>query len=524
MKAKETTISTIEGRLTRETEIFSYIAQNLKFLYVSDDEYFMQQLEVSVREQQKQLKKDGMISEFYYINNEKMIPFKVSKETPITFNEQLIKKIKTHKKAVFHESIAKEDYTISVIEMGDELNGTFILMVKTDSYLGQVHQMATFTIAVILLSLIISTILIILFVRSLTKPIITLQNMMREVSEGKLNQQFKIETNIPEFVSLNKSFQMMIHQMSAIIHELNESTVELEKTGAELSHSSTHSLSLSRELIEAIHVVKHGALETASSSELNVHNVQLMKYNINNLIQNIELVVQSSVDMNQTVNSGGKNIAQLIETFHTFNSDFAQMNQTIQQVKMHSHSITNLVGLIKGVAEQTKLLALNATIEAARAGESGKGFAVVANEVRKLAELSSETTEEISQSITSMEIVTLAATKEFEELLKKITGNISIANESKDSLEELMSEIKTVNEKMSNMKSDLNDLQLAFPKLEDATISFSSVSQQTVASTEQIIKTSNDQINQMESTHLVGLQLTNLSKTLSSIAKRFQVS
>jgi methyl-accepting chemotaxis protein len=87
LKAKDTTISTIESRLSREAEITSYIAKNLKFLYVSDDQYFMQQLEISVREQQKQLKKDGMTSDFLYISKDRAIPFKVSHESDLTFSD-----------------------------------------------------------------------------------------------------------------------------------------------------------------------------------------------------------------------------------------------------------------------------------------------------------------------------------------------------------------------------------------------------------------------------------------------------
>jgi methyl-accepting chemotaxis protein len=69
LKAKDTTIHTIENRLVREAEIMGYIAKNLKFLYVSDDEYFMQQLEINVRSQHKQLEEDGISSHFYFVKD-----------------------------------------------------------------------------------------------------------------------------------------------------------------------------------------------------------------------------------------------------------------------------------------------------------------------------------------------------------------------------------------------------------------------------------------------------------------------
>src|SRR5690606_31124185 len=66
-KAKKVTIATIENRLVRETEMMNYIVSHLKFVYISDENYFMQQLQLNVRKQQEQLQQDGMVAQFFYM-------------------------------------------------------------------------------------------------------------------------------------------------------------------------------------------------------------------------------------------------------------------------------------------------------------------------------------------------------------------------------------------------------------------------------------------------------------------------
>ena len=381
--------------------------------------------------------------------------------------------------------------------------------------------MARFTFIVIIVSVIVSTILILLFVRSFTKPLKDLQYIMREVREGNLKKTAEFHTNLPEIQSLKKSFNMMIGQMRSVLNELNDTTKELETTGENLSHSSDDALNYSRQLIEAINVVRHGAVQTASSSDSSVNGFHAMKQKIRILMDNMKTVYRSSEDMNISAKNGEKNNTELIETIHSFESDFDHMTTTVQQVRNHSLSITNLVGLIKGVAEQTKLLALNAAIEAARAGEAGKGFAVVADEVRKLADQSTKAAEDITGSIAGMEGVTVKAAQEFDSMLVKIKDNLQTATESKASFDELMREVGTVSGNLEKMQSELMELHYMLPQLEQATISFSSISQETLASTEQMLSTSDNQIIQMENTHEIGKNLTALSNSLSSISKRF---
>jgi len=299
--------------------------------------------------------------------------------------------------------------------------------------------------------------------------------------------------------------------------------MELEKTGGKLSYSSEDALAYSRQLVDAINVVKLGAEQTASSSDKNLNGFYAVKQKIEEMITNMDMVFQSAEDMNLSANRGDQNISELITTIHSFKNDFEHMTKTIQLVKNHSFSIIKLIGLIQGVAEQTKLLALNATIEAARAGEAGKGFAVVADEVRKLAEQSTKATEDITNSISVMDSVTNLATEEFEQMLSKIKIYLSTANESKISFDELMKEIDKVSNNLKEMQGELQDLKVTLPEYVKETTSFASVSQETLASTEQMTAISNDQIHRMESTHDIGLQLTDLSKKLAEITKRFNI-
>ena len=521
IKAKDMNMETIENRLVRETDLMGYIAANLKFVYVSDDDYFMQQLDSSVRTQKEKLKSDGITSEFFYIVDKKVTPFKVSEKSLPTISNQAINQITNEKNGVLHEKIKGEDYTVTFQEM-KEIGGTFGLIIPTKSYMNPVNQMAYFTLIVIIISILITTLVTVLFVRTLTKPINQLRNTMREVREGNLPDSVEIKTSIPEITSLHTSYNAMIGHMRGMLNELKDTIKELENTGGDLKKSSKDALTSSHQLITAINVVKLGAEQTASSSENSVNSFKAMKHKIEIMMNNMETVFHSSESMNHSANRGEKNISELITTITIFQKDFDQLTQTIKQVKDYSKAITNLVGLVGGIAEQTKLLALNASIEAARAGEAGKGFAVVAHEVRNLAEQSTLATKEISQAITNMEHITMTASEEFEHMLSKINTNIEMANESKITFDELMQEIIGVNDNLQGMQTELEDLKGNLPQLEQAADHFSSISQETLASAQEMLATSENQIQQMESTDEIGLKLNHLSKSLSAITMRFK--
>lgn len=148
---------------------------------------------------------------------------------------------------------------------------------------------------------------------------------------------------------------------------------------------------------------------------------------------------------------------QLVETsltgFLTMIDEFQESKESFEALTEKMNSISEVVELIKGIADETNLLALNASIEAARAGEHGLGFAVVAEEVRNLAEQTKTSVEDITKEMMEVQHESHTVSASIESFANNLSKHVNETNVSMQAIEQIMEHIDNVNEAIATIAS-----------------------------------------------------------------------
>lgn len=358
---------------------------------------------------------------------------------------------------------------------------------------------------------------------SISKRLVSLTKDIEVLATGDFTVDIKEETKDDEISLINNSLKDTVESISTTLKSVKESVVILD-TESNLLGETAENVS------EASKTISGAMNDTAvnnSNQSLEIRKIQEEMVNFGENIGKIDIEIESisniANDAGEKLNLGKNEMEDLHISVNNFNERFVEFNNDIENMNRKISSINTITSTIKQIAEQTNMLALNAAIEAARAGEAGKGFSVVAEEIRKLAEQSEKSVNEIGEVINSVLLEGSKIIGSTENMNLEVTDQKEKINKTLESFTDITKSVEEIIPKINQISEASKLNKDASSTIIDAIDNVTSISTELAANTEEVAAISGEFITTGENISNSAEKITELMSDLNVKVNNFKL-
>ncbi len=304
-----------------------------------------------------------------------------------------------------------------------------------------------------------------------------IENAQRE-SENAREQSAKAQEAMRQAEAASKEAQGKTQAMLAAADRL-------EQVGGVVSSAST-------QLSAQIEQSDRGAAESAQRLSEAATAMNEMNATVQEVARNAGSASAASAETKEKAEAGAHVVEKAVRSIEEVHQMSLDLKEDMTQLNEHAQDITRIMGVISDIADQTNLLALNAAIEAARAGEAGRGFAVVADEVRKLAEKTMASTNDVGNAIKAIQESTSKSMTGVDNAVERIGEATELANQSGRALEEIVATVEATGDQVNAIATASEEQSAASEEINQSIVQVNDMSRQTAEAMAEAAKAVSD--------------------------------
>lgn len=279
---------------------------------------------------------------------------------------------------------------------------------------------------------------------------------------------------------------MLFRQRDVLIRNVAESAEQLSSVSDKLTVNVNATKEAMQQIAQSMGQVAKGASEQAQVVNQAALSIDRMASASQKIAEDASTGNTFAAEAAQEAEKGASLGTETVQDMYEIKQMVGDASEKVKEMSMHSDKISTIVETIEDIASQTNLLALNAAIEAARAGEHGKGFAVVADEVRKLAEKSSQSAKEIAGLVVTIQKSIGDAVKSMASSDSEVANGVSQADKSNAALTNIQQAANQVYKRVSEIMESAENIASQAGEMSSAIENIASVTEENTSATEEV--------------------------------------
>ncbi len=379
-------------------------------------------------------------------------------------------------------------------------------------------------IIVVLISIVIGIVIAVFISRAITGPLYNVSKKLKELSnsEGDLTVRLEVKSK-DEVGELSAAFNSMIETIQSLISHVSTTTKQVTTASEQLSAGASESTIAAQEIATAIQDVAVGTETQLQGATDATRAVEEMAIGIQRIAEASTEVAESSISTTEEAEAGNEVINTTIRQMETINVSVNESVSVIGGLGDRSKEISQIIEVITGIASQTNLLALNAAIEAARAGEHGKGFAVVADEVRKLAEQSAVSANQISRLVEEIQTDTTVSISSMDKVNNEVQTGLMLVNQAGDVFGRIVTAVQKVTEQIQEISATSEEMSASSQQVAASIQQSSVIAEEASMNSQNVASSSEEQLALMEEISSSAQSLNWMANELQELVSKFKV-